>query len=78
MERFWLAEREGTQECSAAFLAEGQLPAGRAHGPEDIAVLAAMLVVPRIADWCAVYLAGESGSHSSRTCGTRTSGCSGR
>ena len=62
VERFWLAERAGTNEGSAAFLARAScLLAGRTD-PEDIAVLTAMLVVPRIADWCAVYLAGESGS----------------
>jgi anti-sigma regulatory factor (Ser/Thr protein kinase) len=62
VERFWLAEGAGTHEGSAAFLARAScLLAGRTD-PEDIAVLTAMLVVPRIADWCAVYLAGESGS----------------
>jgi anti-sigma regulatory factor (Ser/Thr protein kinase) len=62
VERFWLAELAGTKECSAAFLARAScLLVGRTE-PCDLAVLTAMLVVPRIADWCAVYLAGESGS----------------
>ena len=62
VERLWLAERAGDPERSAAFLAEaGSLLAGAAD-VEDITMLVAMLVVPRIAEWCAFYLADDQGS----------------
>ena len=62
VERLWLAERTGDQERSAAFLAQvDSLLAGAPDG-EDITMLGAMLVVPRIAEWCAFYLADDQGS----------------
>src|ERR1700722_19552428 len=62
VERLWLAERAGDPERSAAFLAEaGSLLAGAAD-VEDITMLVAMLVVPRIAEWCAFYLVDDQGA----------------
>ncbi len=62
VERLWLAERTGDQERSAAFLAQADSLLAGAPDGEDITMLGAMLVVPRIAEWCAFYLADDQGS----------------
>jgi len=62
VERLWLAERAGHTERSAAFLAEAASLLAGGTAVEDIAMLGAMLVVPRIAEWCAVYLVDDQGS----------------
>jgi serine phosphatase RsbU (regulator of sigma subunit) len=62
VERLWLAGRAGDRERSAAFLAEVTSLLAGATDVEDITKLGAMLVVPRIADWCAFYLADDQGS----------------
>ena len=62
LERLWLAERAGDPERSAAFLAEVDSLLAGATDAEDITMLGAMLVVPRIAQWCAFYLVDDQGS----------------
>ena len=62
VERLWLAERAGDREPSAAFLAEVSSLLAGATDVEDITMLGAMLVVPRIAEWCAFYLVDDQGS----------------
>jgi len=62
VERLWLAERAGDRERSAEFLAEVNSLLAGATDVEDITMLGAMLVVPRIAEWCAFYLADDQGS----------------
>lgn len=61
VERLWLAERAGDRERSA-FLAEVNSLLAGATDVEDITMLGAMLVVPRIAEWCAFYLVDDPGS----------------
>jgi hypothetical protein len=61
VERLWLAGRAGDREHPAAFLAQATSLLAGATGVEDITKLGAMLVVPRIADWCAFYLADDQG-----------------
>jgi serine phosphatase RsbU (regulator of sigma subunit) len=60
--RLWLAERAGNQEGSAVFLAAADSLLAGATDAEDITMLSAMLVVPRIAEWCAFYLFDDRGS----------------
>jgi serine phosphatase RsbU (regulator of sigma subunit) len=62
LERLWLAERAGDRERSAAFLAEVDSLLAGATDAEDITMLSAMLMVPRIAQWCAFYLVDDQGS----------------
>ena len=59
--RLWLAERAGDREHSAAFLAEVDSLLAGATDVEDITILGAMFVVPRIAEWCAFYLVDDQG-----------------
>ncbi|WP_157247746.1 SpoIIE family protein phosphatase [Nonomuraea typhae] len=62
VERERLAERERACRGRLSFLAEaGELLAG-VHDENLIAALAAQLVVPKIAQWAAVYLTGLSGT----------------
>jgi serine phosphatase RsbU (regulator of sigma subunit) len=61
VERLWLAERAGDRGHSAAFLAEATSLLAGATDVEDIMMLGAMLVVPRIAVWCAFYLVDGQG-----------------
>ncbi|MFI9555175.1 SpoIIE family protein phosphatase [Nonomuraea endophytica] len=62
VERERLAERERAYRGRLSFLAEaGELLAG-VHDEELIAALAAQLVVPKLAQWAAVYLTDLSGT----------------
>ncbi|MFI6294245.1 SpoIIE family protein phosphatase [Nonomuraea sp. NPDC050790] len=62
VERERLAERDRAHRGRLSFLAEaGELLAG-VHDEELLAALAAQLVVPKIAQWAAVYLTDLSGA----------------
>ncbi|MFF8099257.1 SpoIIE family protein phosphatase [Streptomyces sp. NPDC016640] len=75
----WLARRHGRDGAwlgrgALSFLAEASdLLAGQLD--EDlVASLTGQLIVPRLADWCAVWLEDESTAHGGWSGGTRTGG----
>ncbi len=61
LERARLGEMERARQARVSYLEEaGQVLAG-SFDPEKIVALAAQLVVPQLADWCAVLLADAGG-----------------
>lgn len=62
LHRLWLAQRTQERLGWLAFLAEASsLLAGHTDA-DEVATLTTLLVVPRLADWCAVYITDEGGT----------------
>jgi anti-sigma regulatory factor (Ser/Thr protein kinase) len=62
LHRLWLAQRTQERLGWLTFLAEASsLLAGHTDA-DEVATLTTLLVVPRLADWCAVYTTDDAGS----------------
>jgi serine phosphatase RsbU (regulator of sigma subunit)/anti-sigma regulatory factor (Ser/Thr protein kinase) len=62
LERRWTTERAQDRLGRVTFLLEASDMLAGIKDVQDVAVLAAQLTVPRLADWCAVYLTDAAGT----------------